>query len=149
MTITHKLIVLLFFLTPQRFRQFCAKFSTILIFLTDTDSPYYWLPLNGSNSTIRNRYIFQNLNYAYRSLLYFYLRIFIVCSLPSKMSSALNSLAVIFNFRLSNPSSTIQLLSNFMLRQRKMCGNLSLLFTLFRSIYRHIFGCKYRPSMVH
>ena len=149
MTTTHKLIILLCFLKFTRFRLFCAKSSTILFFLTDTDSLYYWLPLNGSNSTIRNRCIFQSLNYAYRSLLCSYLRIFIVCSLPLKMSSALNFLAVIFHSLLSNPSSTLRLLSSFKLRQRKKCGNLSSLFTLFRSIYRRIFGCKYRPSMVH
>lgn len=61
--------VWLFSLIPQRFILFFSKFSTLRFFLTGMDNLYYLLLINDSNSTIQSRYITQNLNYVYRSLL--------------------------------------------------------------------------------
>lgn len=69
MIIVRMLKVLLFSLIPQRFILFFAKFSTLRFFLTGMGNLCYLLLINGSSSTIQSRYITQNLNYVYRSLL--------------------------------------------------------------------------------
>lgn len=69
MIIMHMPKVWLFSLIPQRFILFFAKFSTLRFFLTDMGNHYYSLLTSDSSSTIKSRYITQNLNYVYRSLL--------------------------------------------------------------------------------